>query len=223
MWSRCCTRRLDPRPEPPPPHRTPFRASSVSLRTRVAVVAQATPTTTARAGSVALAGSAAYATPASAASSGTGAATTAPSITRSAHSIRELQRAADHSQCGPSHARLHAEPAGHCPVRLHNTAGAACGTPLAKHVPWARRTFTSGPEGSSPSSFASAAGSRCTPAHRSSSAPRGRDSGWGRTARPRPPRLGARLRISGPRPSPSRHRLAPTTWWWAGPSPSRSP
>jgi hypothetical protein len=93
---------------------------------------------------IALAGATAYATQGSAAASGTGAVTKA-SITRSAHiafencNARQIQL----SVTVPTHAFRSSQEVTFL-VRLHNTGSTACGTPSAKHVPPARRTFDVG-------------------------------------------------------------------------------
>ena len=99
---------------------------------------------------IALAGATASATQGSAAASGTGtgAVTKAPSITRSAHIAFENcnTRQILLSVTVPTHAFRSSQQVTFL-VRLHNTGSTACGTPSAKHVPPARRTFDVGPCG----------------------------------------------------------------------------
>ena len=219
MWSRCCTRRPDPRAEPPPPHRTRIRVGKSLFRMRVVAAAVAT---------IALAGATAYATQGS--RSGLAEPEPEPSATAPehhplrSHRLRELQRAADPSERHRSHARLQVEPAGHFPG------------PAPQH----REHHVRHPVGEARPPGAADVRRRPLrgPLPRRSRQQRG-------LGVPRPPRLllprgvGAPAgparhgpdhrqlepggRISAPHPSPGTLRLAPTAWRWPGPSPSRSP
>jgi hypothetical protein len=98
----------------------------------------------------ALAGTAAFAVPTTAALAAATAAP-APSITRSAHVAFENCNARHIilSVTAPTHAFAPNEPVT-VTVRLRNTGGTTCGTPLAQPVPQARRALSVGPCGSLP-------------------------------------------------------------------------
>ena len=105
---------------------------------------------------IALAVTAAYAVPAPAPAPATATATataTAPSpgITRSAHVAFENCNARHIilSVTAPRHAFAPHEPVT-VTVRLRNTGSTTCGTPLAQHVPQARRALSVGPCGTLP-------------------------------------------------------------------------
>ena len=107
---------------------------------------RATAATAASAAIAALAGTAAFAVPTTATLPGP-----APSITRSAHVAFENcnARRIILSVTAPTHAFAPNE-AVTVTVRLRNTGGTTCGTPLAQRVPQARRALSVGPCGSLP-------------------------------------------------------------------------
>ena len=219
MWSRCCTRRPDPRAEPPPPHRTQFaRQESLPYEGRRR---RRRHHRTRRRHRIC--------------NPGLGSGLRNRNRSRHhgpqhhplrSHRLRELQRAADPSERHRSHARLQVEPAGHFPGPApQHRAPRAAAPRWPKPVPQRGGRSTVGPCGvlslvvrntSSVNGVYPGPAVPFCPEER-------RVPARACTARPRPPPIGARLRISAPHPSPGTLRLAPTGWRWAGPSPSPSP